>query len=93
MAERNTQSITRQDKSTPAETARNTLVPPVDICEDKDGVTLYADLPGVGKDGLDVHVDKAVKWYSSAGTHVRHARLQVLRHGSARLTRTLQTHR
>lgn len=26
--------------------------------EDKDSVTLYADLPGVAKDGLDVHIDK-----------------------------------
>ena len=58
MAERNTQSVARQDKASPAEIATNTLVPPVDICEDKDGVTLYADLPGVGKEGLDVHIDK-----------------------------------
>ena len=58
MAERNTQSVARQEQTSPAKTAADTLVPPVDICEDKDGVTLYADLPGVAKDGLDVHIDK-----------------------------------
>lgn len=58
MAERNTQSVARQDKATPAEVATTPLVPPVDICEDKDAVILYADLPGVRKDGLDVHIDQ-----------------------------------
>lgn len=58
MVEKNTQSVARQNKTSPSEIAANTLVPPVDICEDKDGVTLYADLPGVAKDGLDVHIDK-----------------------------------
>ena len=58
MAEKNTQAVARQDKATPAEIAANTLIPPVDIWEDKEGVTLFADLAGVGKDGLDVHVDK-----------------------------------
>ena len=33
------------------------LLPPVDVCEDSGGITLYADLPGVPKDKLDVHVD------------------------------------
>jgi len=58
MAEKNTQSVARQEQKRPAKAAADTLVPPVDICENKDGVTLYADLPGVGKDGLDVHIDK-----------------------------------
>ena len=58
MAEKNTQAVARQDKTTPAEMAANTLIPPVDIWEDKEGVTLFADLAGVGKDGLDVHIDK-----------------------------------
>ena len=58
MAEKNTQSIERRDKSSLAETAKSTLVPPVDICEDNDGVTLFADLPGVAKDGLNLHIDK-----------------------------------
>lgn len=36
------------------------LVPPVDIIEDAEGITLYADLPGVPKDRLDVHIDGEV---------------------------------
>jgi HSP20 family molecular chaperone IbpA len=35
---------------------RITLTPPVDIFEDSQGVTLWADLPGVTKDRLDVKV-------------------------------------
>lgn len=58
MAEKNTQSVARQEKSDLAEPAKNTLVPPVDICEDKEGVTLYADIPGVARDGLNLHIDK-----------------------------------
>ena len=33
------------------------LVPPVDVVEDEKGLTLSADLPGVPKDKLSVHVD------------------------------------
>lgn len=33
------------------------LVPPVDIVEDQEGITLTADLPGVSKEGLAVRVD------------------------------------
>ena len=36
------------------------LSPAVDIIEDKDGVTLLVDLPGVSKDSLDIDVDKNV---------------------------------
>ncbi|HTQ76895.1 MAG TPA: Hsp20/alpha crystallin family protein [Burkholderiales bacterium] len=36
------------------------LVPPVDVIEDESGITLYADLPGVPRDGLDVHIDGEV---------------------------------
>ncbi|KAA0089041.1 Hsp20/alpha crystallin family protein [Trinickia soli] len=35
---------------------RATLVPAVDIVEDKTGVTVWADLPGVPKDKLDIRV-------------------------------------
>jgi HSP20 family molecular chaperone IbpA len=31
--------------------------PPVDIWEDKDGITLCADMPGVSKDRLNLHLD------------------------------------
>lgn len=33
------------------------LLPPVDVIEDAQGLTLRADLPGVPKDKLAVHVD------------------------------------
>jgi HSP20 family protein len=33
------------------------LVPPVDVIEDATGITLYADLPGVPKDRLNVRVE------------------------------------
>lgn len=36
------------------------LVPPVDIYEDEEKITLLADMPGVTKDGLDVRIDKNV---------------------------------
>lgn len=35
---------------------RAALVPAVDIVEDKQGVTVWADLPGVPKDKLDIRV-------------------------------------
>mgnify|MGYP003575880088 CR=1 FL=1 len=33
-----------------------TLMPPVDVMEDASGITVYADLPGVSKDHLDLHI-------------------------------------
>lgn len=33
------------------------MMPPVDVIEDASGITLYADLPGVSKDKLDIRVD------------------------------------
>ena len=33
------------------------LLPPVDVIEDGEGITLYADLPGVSKDRLNAHID------------------------------------
>jgi len=32
------------------------LTPPVDVIEDANGITLYADLPGVTRDTLNLHV-------------------------------------
>lgn len=34
-----------------------TLLPPVDVVENGTGITLYADLPGVSKDALGIHVE------------------------------------
>jgi HSP20 family molecular chaperone IbpA len=33
------------------------VLPPVEVIEDANGITLYADLPGVPKENLDVHVE------------------------------------
>lgn len=33
------------------------MTPPVDVIEDATGITLYADLPGVPKDKLNLHVE------------------------------------
>ncbi len=46
--------VTRDEE---AATGEAFLLPPVDVVEDQGGITLYADLPGVGKDNLDLHVD------------------------------------
>lgn len=48
------------EQANPAkDTAREeaALLPPVDVLEDANGITLYADLPGVPKDKLALHVD------------------------------------
>ena len=33
------------------------LLPPVDVIEDSSGITLFADMPGVPKDKLHLHVE------------------------------------
>jgi HSP20 family protein len=33
------------------------LLPPVDVIEDANGITLYADLPGVAKEKLSLHLE------------------------------------
>ena len=47
-------AVTKEDRA-----ARNDLglMPPVDVIEDSTGITLYADLPGVPKDRLNLHVE------------------------------------
>lgn len=37
--------------------AAATLTPPVDVIEDSQGITLYADLPGVPREKLHLHVE------------------------------------
>ncbi|KAG8152552.1 Hsp20/alpha crystallin family protein [Burkholderia catarinensis] len=54
LAERDPSAVARRD--TEQATRRITLVPAVDIYEDSQGVTLWADLPGATKDKLDVKV-------------------------------------
>ena len=59
MTEQNVQN-TRQQTPQQPEAMPLELTPAVDIIEDKSGVTLLVDLPGVERDGLDIDVDKNV---------------------------------
>lgn len=52
--------VNREDSRTAAAKAAEqqpALVPPVDVFEDENGITLKADLPGVSKENLNVHVE------------------------------------
>jgi HSP20 family molecular chaperone IbpA len=42
---------------TQTESDQPALLPPVNVVEDATGITLFADLPGVPKEKLSVHVD------------------------------------
>ncbi|MEO8311160.1 MAG: Hsp20/alpha crystallin family protein, partial [Caldimonas sp.] len=52
----NTAMQTQQPQGTASRTAP-ALLPPVDIVEDGTGITVIADLPGVGRDELAIGVD------------------------------------
>jgi HSP20 family molecular chaperone IbpA len=47
-------AVTKRNESTRSDAA---LRPAVDVVEDTSGITLHADLPGVPKDRLKVHVE------------------------------------
>ena len=47
-------NVTREPRASRDEPA---LLPPVDVIEDEAGITLYADLPGVPREKLELHVD------------------------------------
>jgi HSP20 family molecular chaperone IbpA len=48
---------TQDDTTAVARRGEPTLLPPVDVIEDATGITLYADLPGVARDKLNLRVD------------------------------------
>ena len=50
----------RTDSREPQVAEQPALLPPVDVIEDATGITLYADLPGVPKEKLDVRIDGEV---------------------------------
>ena len=50
-------TLTRTQDNAPAARNEAALLPPVDVIEDGTGITLYADLPGVPKDKLDLRVE------------------------------------
>jgi len=47
-------NVTRKPEAPTSEMA---LLPPVDVIEDAGGITLYADLPGVPKDKLNLQIE------------------------------------
>ena len=56
---RNEPASTRETATRDTTATRNdaALMPPVDVIEDSTGITLRADLPGVAKDKLTLHVE------------------------------------
>lgn len=52
-------ALTTPSQDTPKTTTRPepALLPPVDVLEDSSGITLYADLPGVPRDKLNLRVE------------------------------------
>lgn len=54
-------AMTQPQASAPAKTEaprrEEVLLPPVDVVEDPTGITLYADLPGVPRDKLQLRVE------------------------------------
>ena len=54
------EQVSRTDaasRNEPAPRSDAALIPPVDVIEDSTGITLRADLPGVQKDKLSLHVE------------------------------------
>jgi HSP20 family molecular chaperone IbpA len=49
--------VTKTADTSVARREEPALLPPVDVVEDATGITLYADLPGVPKDRLNLRVD------------------------------------
>ena len=56
-------TVTKTRETTPtaqaaqAARAEGVLLPPVDVIEDATGITLYADMPGVAKDRVQLRVE------------------------------------
>jgi HSP20 family protein len=53
----NTQAMNKPVAQETARQAESALIPPVDVYEDSNGITLYADMPGVPKDKLSLELD------------------------------------
>lgn len=53
------QAPARPEQRTPQQRGREepTMVPRVDVVEDEKGITLFADLPGVSRDALDIQIE------------------------------------
>jgi len=56
------QEVRRDERQAPARQEQRrqetpTMIPRVDVLEDETGITLLADLPGVSREGLEIHVE------------------------------------
>jgi len=79
-------TVTPRD-NTRAQRAEPALLPPVDVIEDSSGITLYADMPGVPKDRLQLRVEGDQLTLEGemvlpvpAGTEPSHAEVQLSRY-------------
>ena len=80
----NQNATSKQGETTRQEAA---ALPPVDVVEDDTGITLYADLPGVSKDKLNLRVEADtltiegdVGLTTPEGLQASHAEVQVPRY-------------
>ncbi|HET9821837.1 MAG TPA: Hsp20/alpha crystallin family protein [Burkholderiaceae bacterium] len=80
-------AVTPSRETTSPARAEPALWPPVDVIEDGAGITLYADLPGVPRDKLDVrvdgdtlHLEGEVVLDVPAGMQASHAEVQLARY-------------
>lgn len=81
VAERDQEAVARREGGQPSR--RMMLTPAVDIFEDSQGITLWADLPGVTKDKLDVKVHDGNLYIEAeavvptpAGLRLQHAEIR-----------------
>lgn len=60
-AKENEVAVKTEQRPVPEQKAKPVVMtPPVDIYELEDGILLFADMPGVPKENLDVEIDKNV---------------------------------
>ena len=50
-------NTTEATQDNPSRENDDVMVPPVDVIEDSTGITLYADLPGLTKDNLNMQIE------------------------------------
>lgn len=68
MAETTVATPTEQAPATTREASRY-LVPPVDIFETEDGLSVVADLPGVDQEGVSIRVDNSILTIEGRARH------------------------
>ncbi len=88
VAERDQQPAARREGDQPVR--RMTLTPAVDVFEDSHGITLWADLPGVTKNKLEVKVHDGNLYIEAeavvptpAGLRLQHAEIREPRYARA----------